>query len=79
MRRFLNNSGAVTAATAAPTDWSGHVIVCGLEGVGLRTVEQLRSTGVAVAIVDDDPAATHAARVEGWGCPYIGADRKSVV
>jgi Trk K+ transport system NAD-binding subunit len=68
----LDNSGAVTAANA-PSEWSGHVIVCGLEGVGLRTVEQLRSTGVAVAIVDDDPAAPHAATVERWGCPYIGA------
>jgi Trk K+ transport system NAD-binding subunit/multidrug transporter EmrE-like cation transporter len=72
LRRFLDTDGAVTAANA-PSDWSGHVIVCGLEGVGLRTVEQLRSTGMAVAIVDDDPAAPHAARVEGWGCPYIGA------
>ena len=70
--RFLDTHGAVTAANA-PSDWSGHVIVCGLEGVGLRTVEQLRSTGVAVAIVDDDPAGAHAATVEGWGCAYIGA------
>jgi Trk K+ transport system NAD-binding subunit len=69
--RFLDSHGAVTAANA-PSDWSGHVIVCGLEGVGLRTVEQLRSTGMAVAIVDDDPAGAHAATVEGWGCPYIG-------
>jgi len=34
--------------------WSGHVIVCGLDGVGLRTVEQLRVADVAVAVVDDD-------------------------
>ncbi|HVW47769.1 MAG TPA: NAD-binding protein, partial [Solirubrobacterales bacterium] len=68
----MDSHGAVTAADA-PRDWSGHVIVCGLEGVGLRTVEQLRSTGVAVAIVDDDPTAAHAATVKGWGCPYIGA------
>jgi len=49
------------------------VIVCGLEGVGLRTVEQLRSTGIAVVVVDDDPAAKHAATVESWGCPHIPA------
>jgi Trk K+ transport system NAD-binding subunit/multidrug transporter EmrE-like cation transporter len=72
LRRFLDNDGAVTAANA-PSDWSGHVIVCGLEGVGLRTVEQLRSTGVAVVVVDDDPAAPHAATVEGWGCHHIAA------
>lgn len=49
------------------------MIVCGLEGVGLRTVEQLRSTGVAVVVVDDDPAAPHAVTVEGWGCPRIAS------
>jgi Trk K+ transport system NAD-binding subunit len=72
LARFLDNYGAPTAANV-PSAWSGHVIVCGLEGVGLRTVEQLRSTGVAVVIVDDDPGAQHAATVEGWGCPYIAA------
>jgi Trk K+ transport system NAD-binding subunit/multidrug transporter EmrE-like cation transporter len=70
--RFLDNDGAVTAANAPP-DWSGHVIVCGLEGVGLRTVEQLRATGVAVVVVDDDAAAPHAVTVEALGCPYIAA------
>lgn len=49
------------------------MIVCGLEGVGLRTVEQLLSTGVAVVVVDDDPAAPHAATVDGWGCPRIAS------
>ena len=29
----------------------GHVIVCGLRGVGLRTVEQLHQSGVAVVVV----------------------------
>jgi Trk K+ transport system NAD-binding subunit/multidrug transporter EmrE-like cation transporter len=72
LRRSLHTDGAVTAPNA-PSDWSGHVIVCGLEGVGLRTVEQLRSTGVAVVVVDDDPAAPHALTVESWGCPYIAA------
>ena len=31
----------------------GHVIVCGLHGVGLRTVEQLHRSGVRVVVVDD--------------------------
>jgi Trk K+ transport system NAD-binding subunit len=68
----LDNDGAVTAANA-PSGWSGHVIVCGLEGVGLRTVEQLRSTGVDVVVVDDDASAPHAATVEDLGVPYIPA------
>jgi Trk K+ transport system NAD-binding subunit/multidrug transporter EmrE-like cation transporter len=53
--------------------WKGHVIVCGLEGVGLRTVEQLRSATVRVAVVDDDPQRRWAELVKGWGCAYIGA------
>ena len=49
------------------------MIVCGLEGVGLRTVEQLRGAGVAVAIVDDDPGAGRAELVRSWGCAYLRA------
>jgi len=33
----------------------GHVIVCGLHGVGLRTVELLHRSRVPVVVVDDDP------------------------
>ena len=57
------------------------MIVCGLEGVGLRTVEQLRATGVAVVVVDDDAGAPHAATVEGLGLsptsPPAAASRSS--
>ena len=49
------------------------MIVCGLEGVGLRTVEQLRGAGVAGAIVDDDPDAGRAELVRSWGCAYLRA------
>ena len=31
-----------------------HVIVCGLQGVGLRIVEQLHLSGTPVIVVDDD-------------------------
>jgi Trk K+ transport system NAD-binding subunit len=53
--------------------WQGHVIVCGLEGVGLRTVEQLRGAGVAVVVVDDDPDEGRAELVKGWGSAYMRA------
>jgi tRNA A37 threonylcarbamoyladenosine dehydratase len=38
---------------------SGHVIVCGLQGVGLRAVEQLHRaqlhlSGTPVVVIDDD-------------------------
>jgi Trk K+ transport system NAD-binding subunit len=53
--------------------WHGHVIVCGLEEVGLRTVEQLRDAGVAVVVLDDDPEQSRAELVRSWGCPHIPA------
>src|SRR5271166_6206230 len=49
----------------------GHVIVCGLGGVGLRTVEQLHLSGVSVVVVDDDPDRRLARIVEGWGVPQV--------
>jgi Trk K+ transport system NAD-binding subunit len=49
----------------------GHVIVCGLKGVGLRTVEQLHLSGVSVVAVDDDPDMRLARIVESWGVTHI--------
>lgn len=49
----------------------GHVIVCGLKGVGLRTVEQLHRSGVPVVAVDDDPDVRLARIVESWGVTYV--------
>jgi len=59
----------MTVADDQPT--KGHVIVCGLRGVGLRTVEQLHLSGVAVVVVDDDPDDRLAAVVKGWGIPWV--------
>jgi Trk K+ transport system NAD-binding subunit len=50
--------------------WTGHVIVFGLQGVGLRTVEQLRAAEVPVVVLND-PDARMAALVESWGCPHM--------
>ncbi|HVX19719.1 MAG TPA: NAD-binding protein [Acidimicrobiales bacterium] len=49
----------------------GHVIVCGLAGVGLRTVEQLRLSDVGVVVVDDDPDPRLGRVVQGWGVPLV--------
>jgi Trk K+ transport system NAD-binding subunit len=54
--------------------WTGHVIVCGLEGVGLRTVEQLRVAEVPVVVLDDDPSARMAALVESWGAAHMSSE-----
>lgn len=51
--------------------WRGHVIVCGLDGVGLRIVEQLHHTGVQVAVVEDDADARLVRVVRGWGVPVV--------
>src|SRR3984957_3117404 len=53
------------------TDWYGHVIVCGLPGVGLRIVEQLALSGVPAVVVDDDPAPALARMIAAWGVPLI--------
>ncbi|HEY5108412.1 MAG TPA: NAD-binding protein [Acidimicrobiales bacterium] len=49
----------------------GHVIVCGLHGVGLRTVEQLHQSRVPVVVVDDAPDPRLAQIVEAWGVTLI--------
>ncbi len=52
-------------------DWHGHVIVCGLPGVGLRIVEQLTLSGVPAVVVDEHPAPALAAMIAAWGVPLI--------
>jgi Trk K+ transport system NAD-binding subunit len=52
-------------------DWRGHVIVCGLPGVGLRIVEQLTLSGVPAVVVDDEPHPPLARHITGWGVPLV--------
>jgi len=59
----------------AYSDWRGHVIVCGLPGVGLRIVEQLTLSGVPAVVVDDDPDPPLARQIATWGVPLITATR----
>src|SRR3954469_8150471 len=62
----------------APVDTGyGHIIVCGLDGVGLLTVEQLHLAGVPTVVVDDgaDPRLLHVVR--GWQGPVVhGSSRR---
>jgi Trk K+ transport system NAD-binding subunit len=51
--------------------WQGHVIVCGLPGVGLRIVEQLTLSGVPAVVVDDHPDPSLARAVGAWDVPLI--------
>ncbi len=43
-------------AAGSPREWTGHVIVCGIVPVTVRTVEQLLAAGAQVAVLDDDHA-----------------------
>jgi Trk K+ transport system NAD-binding subunit len=52
-------------------DWHGHVIVCGLPGVGLRIVEQLTLSGVPAVVVDEAPDPALARAIAPWGVPLI--------
>ncbi len=49
----------------------GHVIVCGLQGVGLRIVEQLALSGVLAVVVDDNPAPVLSRTIAAWGVTLI--------
>lgn len=52
-------------------EWVGHVIVCGLHGVGLRTVEALNASGVRVVVVDDEPDPRLVRALAAWGVPHL--------
>jgi voltage-gated potassium channel Kch len=56
---------------SVPAEWSGHVIVCGLQGVGLRAVEQFHLSGVFVVVVDDDADPQFGRVLDDWGIPHI--------
>jgi Trk K+ transport system NAD-binding subunit len=60
---------------AARPALEGHVVVCGLGGLGLRIVEKLHHRGEPVVVVDDDRGHARGAHVlETWGVPLIETD-----
>jgi Trk K+ transport system NAD-binding subunit len=60
-------------STGAP---SGHVIVCGLNDIGLRIVEQLRGAGEPVIVIDDDAPARLVRIVAGLGVEVLSGDAR---
>ena len=52
-------------------DWRGHVIVCGLHGVGLRIARLLTLSGVPAVVVDDNPDLRLARSLIAWGIPHL--------
>jgi Trk K+ transport system NAD-binding subunit len=49
----------------------GHVIVCGLHNVALRTVEQLSLAGIGVVVVGDEPDPRLVAILRAREIPYV--------
>ncbi len=72
----MATEGARPGPGPGPSPARGHVIVCGLRGVGLRTVEQLHRSGVPVVVVEDDPDGRLARVVVGWGVQHIHGDAR---
>ncbi len=52
-------------------DWVAHVIVCGVNEVALRTVEQLHLAGARVVVLSDEPDERLVRIVRGWGVPHL--------
>jgi Trk K+ transport system NAD-binding subunit len=59
------------AGTANCRDWTGHVIVCGLNDVALRTVEQLHLAGARAVVLSDEPDERLIRIVAGWGIQHL--------
>jgi Trk K+ transport system NAD-binding subunit len=65
------------APTAEPAGggcrhWVGHVIVCGLQPVGLRAVGQLNLAGARVVVIDDEHVGERSAKtVRDWRVPIV--------
>ncbi len=54
-----------------PREWLGHVIVCGLQGLGVRVVELLRSAGIRVVVVGNSAEDHHVRMVQALAVPRI--------
>lgn len=52
----------------------GHVVVCGLRGLGLRIVEELDRLSERVVVIDPSPDPRHRAALERLHVPVVEAD-----
>ena len=73
----MTTRGVVSGVASDYASWHGHVIVCGLHGVGLRIVEELSLSGVPAVVVDDNPEPALARTLLGWGVPHIAASPRN--
>ena len=71
---LLRNSAETGDPEYFAVQWSGHIVVCGLEDVGLRVVEQLRRGGEQVVVVDDRPNPRLLPLALELGATHLAAD-----
>ena len=57
--------------THVDPDRRDHVIVCGLQGVGLRIVEQFHLSGVPVVVIDAEADVRFTRILQDWGVPHL--------
>ena len=63
--------------TSNPRTWIGHVIVCGVQGLGVRVVELLRSAGIRVVIIGTAAQEQHLRVVQTLDVPRIDASPRN--
>jgi Trk K+ transport system NAD-binding subunit len=73
----MSGDGSGPGQQRTYADWRGHVIVCGLPGLGLRIVEQLSLSGVPAVVVDDNPDVRLARNLATWGVPHLAGSSRT--
>lgn len=64
-------SGTTAAAKHTPERWTGHVVLCGLDRLGIRTLAELRLLGKDVVVIAREPDVDFAARARALGATLV--------
>ncbi len=67
----MSTASTFTYSAREIRDRTGHVIVCGLHDISLRTIEQLYLAGIGVVVIDDEPDQRLIKVIEAWRIPHI--------
>lgn len=62
---------ATATARHAPAQWSGHVVLCGLDRLGFRTLEELRRLGEDVVVIAREPGSDFAPQARALGAALV--------
>ncbi len=67
----MSSAPTFTFSAREIRDRTGHVIVCGLHDISLRTIEQLYLAGIGVVVIDDEPDERLLKVIDAWRIPHI--------